>query len=62
MQMNNRYVQLGALTLGLAILFWLILFLVFGLLHVNLPIGLEILLAVLGAGLIVYKFFSQRVF
>jgi len=60
--MNNRYVQLGALTLGLAILFWLILFLVFGLLHVNLPIGLEILLAVLGAGLIVYKFFSQRVF
>ena len=60
--MNNRYVQLGALTLGLAILFWLILFLVFGLLHVNLPIGLEVLLAVLGAGLIVYKFFSQRVF
>lgn len=62
MQTNNRYVQLGALTIGLAVLFWLILFLIFAALHVNFPIGLEILLAVLGSGILVYKFFAQRVF
>lgn len=62
MQTDNRYVRLGMLTFGLAVLFYLILFLIFGALHVDFPFGLQIMLAVLGASVVVYKLFSQRIF
>jgi hypothetical protein len=63
MDINNRYVQLGALSLGLAVLIYLVLWLLFSLLQIDgFPVGLQIAIAILGAGLLVYKFFSDRIF
>ena len=60
---NNRYVQLAGLTLGLAILFFLVIWVVTSTIGLkDFPVGLEITLAVLGAGIIVYKFFARRIF
>lgn len=60
---NNRYVQLAGLTLGLAALFFAIIWLVATTLGLkDFPVEVELLLAVLGAGIIVYKFFASKVF
>ena len=60
--LENRYVQLAALTLGLGLLFWALFWLVLGALGLNdFPVGLQLLVAFLGAGLIVTKYFSNRV-
>jgi hypothetical protein len=60
---SNRYVQLAALTLGLGLLFFLILWLVFTLIGINdAPLGLTALASFLGAGVLVAKFFAGRVF
>ena len=60
---NNRYVQLGLLTLGLGLLFWAVFWLVLRALGLqDFPIMLQISVAFLGAGLLVYKFFASRVF
>ena len=61
--LENRYVQLVALTLGLGLLFWAVFWLVLGALGLNdFPVGLQLLVAFLGAGLIVTKFISNRIF
>lgn len=60
--LSNRYVQLGLLTLFLAALIYTIVYIVFSLIGLNeFPQFLRIVIAVLGASLLVYKFFSQRI-
>ncbi len=60
---NNRYVRLSGLTEGIAAIFFGIIWLVALLFNMqDFPVGLEILLAVLGAGIVVYKIFASRVF
>ena len=60
---NNRYVQLGLLTLGLGLLFWAVFWLVLGALGLrDFPVMLQVSVAFLGAGLLVYKFLAGRVF
>lgn len=59
---NNRYVQLAGLTLGVGALFFASIWIVTTVLGMtDFPIGLEVLLAFLGAGAVVYKFLSRRV-
>lgn len=61
--LNNRYVRLSLLTLGLGTLFYLIIWLIVGLLGMNdFPHAFIFLLSGLGAGLLVYKVFASRVF
>ena len=51
------------LTLGLGLLFWAILWLIFFALGVkDFPVLLEVAVSFLGAGLLVAKFFASRVF
>lgn len=60
---NNRYVRLAGLTVGIAVLFFVVIWLfclIVGL--SDFPITLQLMLAVLAAGVVVYKFLSQRVF
>lgn len=60
---NNRYVQLGLLTLGLGLLFWAIIWLVLRALGLQeFPTVLQVSVSFLGAGLLVYKFFAGRIF
>lgn len=60
--LTNRYVRLGLLTLLLAALIYTILFIVLALVKLNdFPQFLRITISVLGAGLLVYKFFSNRI-
>jgi hypothetical protein len=61
--LNNRYVQLGLLTLGLGLLFWAIFWLVLRSLGLSdFPLMLQLAVAFLGSGLIVAKFLAGRVF
>lgn len=61
--LNNRYVQLGLLTLGLGLLFWAIFWLVLRSLGLgDFPLMLQLAVAFLGSGLIVAKFLAGRVF
>lgn len=63
MDLNNRYLQLSALTVGLAAVIYLLLWLIFSLIGLgDFPKGLQLAVAVLGAGLLVYKLFSNRIF
>jgi len=56
-------VQLALLTLGIGLVFWALLWMVFYLVGLeDFPIGLQLAIAFLGAGLLVYKFFSNRIF
>lgn len=60
---NNRYVQLAGLTLGIWALFFAVIWifcLTVGL--QDFPVFLQAILALLGAGVVVYKFLSQRIF
>ena len=60
---NNRYVQLGLLTLGLGFLFWVIIWLILRALGLqDFPAVLQVSVSFLGAGLLVYKFFAGRIF
>ena len=61
--LNNRYVQLALLTLGLGLLFWAIFWLVLLALGIrDFPIFLEFMASFLGAGVLVAKFFAGRIF
>ncbi|HET8690350.1 MAG TPA: hypothetical protein VFL81_02850 [Candidatus Saccharimonadales bacterium] len=63
MNLNNRYLQLSILTVGLAVVIYLLIWLVFSLIGLSdFPKGLQLAVAVLGAGLLVYKFFADRIF
>ncbi len=60
---ENRYVQLGLLTLGLGLLFWAIIWLILRALGLgDFPMALQVSVSFLGAGLLVYKFFAGRIF
>lgn len=59
--LQNRYVKLTLLTIGLAAIFYIVLYLLFMMLGLNLPAGLQLMVAVLAAGYIVYQYFSQRI-
>jgi hypothetical protein len=61
--LNNKYVRLGALTLGIGLLLWAVIWLACmaaGL--TDFPVALEAVLAFLAAGVLVYKFLAGRVF
>lgn len=60
---NNRYVQLALLTLGIGLLLWALFWL--GLRALGLsdfPVMLQLAVAFLGSGLLVSRFFSNRIF
>jgi len=60
---NNRYFQLGLLTLGLGLLFWALFWLVLMLVGLSdFPVAIQLTISFLGAGVLVYKFFSDRIF
>lgn len=60
---ENRYARLGALMLGVAVLIYSLIWLVLVIFNVrDFPQLIQLSLSVLGAGLLVYKFLSQRVF
>lgn len=60
---SNRYVQLALLTLGLGTLFFLVIWLIFGLIGLNdAPLSLVALSAYLGSGVLVAKFFAARIY
>lgn len=58
---TNRYVRLSMLTIGIAVLIYMLLYLIFMLLELALPNALQIMVSVLAAGYLVYKYFSQRI-
>lgn len=61
--MQNRYLQLIGLTIGLAILFAIVLWLVVFSLGIadRIPLAGLLFTAVLAAGVLVYKFFADRI-
>jgi hypothetical protein len=60
---NNKYVQLTGLTIGIGILFFALIWLVCMTVGLkDFPVALQFILAFLGSGAVVYKFFSQRIF
>ena len=60
---SNRYIQLALLTLGLGLLFWATLWLIFFAIGIkDFPVLLEVAVSFLGAGLLVAKYFASRVF
>lgn len=59
---NNRYVQLTGLTIVVGTLFFLMIWLVSSVIGLDqFPVALQAVLAFLAAGIVVYKFFSQRI-
>lgn len=61
--LENRYVQLALLTLGLGLLFWAMFWLVLRLIGItDFPVFLQLAAAFLGAGVLVAKYFAGRVF
>lgn len=59
---NNRYVQLTGLTIGLSLVFFLLIWFVAQMIGLqDFPVMLEVMLSVLGAGILVYKVFSERI-
>lgn len=60
---ENRYVQLSLLTIGIGLVFWAIIWIILGAVGIHdFPVGLQLAASFLGAGLIVYKYLSDRVF
>lgn len=60
--MNNRYVQIVGLTLGLAVLIYLLLWVIFSLIGLStFPVFLQLVVALGTAGVIVSKFFAFRI-
>lgn len=61
--LNNRYVQLSLLTLGIGLLLWALFWLGLHALGLDdFPLMLQLAVSFLGAGLLVTKFFSNRIF
>jgi hypothetical protein len=61
--LDNRYTRLALLTLGLGLLLWAIFWFVLSALGIRgFPVTLQLIAAFLGAGLVVYRYLSQRVF
>ena len=61
--LNNRYTKLAGLTIGLSILLYLVIWVFFKIIKLDdFPVFLQAILAVLGAGTVVYKFLFQRIF
>lgn len=59
---RSRYAQIVGLTLGLALTFYLVIWLVMSLVGLaDFPQAIQVILALLGAGLVVYKFFAGRI-
>lgn len=61
LMMNNRYVQLTLLWLGIAAIIYIVLYLIFLALGFSLPTGLQIMVSALASGYLVYRFFEQRI-
>lgn len=60
---SNRHVRLILLTLGLGLLLWAVIWSILSVVGLrDFPVGLQVALAFLGSGLLVYKVFSNRVF
>lgn len=49
------------LTIGIAALIYIALYLIFMFLGTALPFGLQLMVSVLGAGYLVYQYLSQRI-
>ena len=61
--LGNRYVRLGLLTLGIGLLFWMIIWVVLRAVGLDdFPVGLQLAVAFLGAGLLVAQILARRVF
>jgi hypothetical protein len=61
--LQNRYVQLALLTIGIGLLFWAIFWLVLHTVGINdFPVILQMAVAFLGSSLLVAKFFAGRIF
>lgn len=58
---SNRYFKLALLTLVISAGFLLIINLVFMALDWSLPFGMQLVLCVLAAGYLVYRFFEQSI-
>lgn len=59
---NNRYVRMAVLGIALATAFYLIIWLTLSIVGMaDFPQFIQLMLAILGAGLVVYKFFSYRI-
>ena len=60
---HNRYAQLAVLTLGIGLVFWVLLWLILMALGVDgFPVFLQVAASFLGAGVLVAKVFAGRVF
>lgn len=60
--LNNRYVQLSLLTALIALFIYALIWIILSLVGLDeFPQFLRITISVLGAGLLVYKFFEQRI-
>lgn len=61
--LNNRYVQLALLTLGIGLVLWALFWLILTILGLDdFPLMLQLAVAFLGSGLLVSKFFAGRIF
>ena len=61
--LDNRYVRLAVLTIGLGLIFWFMLWFVLQMTGVrDFPVLLQAAAAFLGAGVLVAKIFASRVF
>lgn len=62
MDWNNRYIRMTLLGFFLAIVIYLLIWAVFAVIGLeDFPVGLQLTVAVLGAGYIVYQFFYDRI-
>lgn len=59
---SNKYTRLAMLTLGLALLFYLIIWMIMSIVQVAfLPPFLHLMVSVLGAAILVAKYFAFRI-
>lgn len=58
---ENRYVKLALLTVGLAAIIYIVVYLIFMALGLALPVELQIFVSILAAGYVVYQYFAQRI-
>jgi|GEM_PF-1535072 hypothetical protein len=59
--MNNRFVQITGLTLGLALLIYIFLWIFFMLIRISVDAGVQTVVSLLGAIFIVWKFYAWRI-
>lgn len=59
---SNKYTRLAMLTLGLAVLFYLVIWMIMSIVGVDfLPPFLHFMISILGAGILVAKYFAFRI-